>query len=232
MSPKLILALDYENQPMAMSLVEQLDPTLCALKVGSEMYTKLGPNFIKRLIERQFKVFLDLKYHDIPNTVARACRAAQDLGVWMMSLHAFGGLKMMKAAREAIESQGGGNRPLLVAVTLLTSMESKELLSLGIDHSLETQVGLLAQLAKKSGLDGVVSAALEVPTIKLMCGEDFLTVSPGIRLQTDPLFDQARVTTPEAAMELGTNYIVVGRPITHAKEPLQAIQAFLLRMKR
>lgn len=230
MSPKIIIALDYDTQPMAMDLVEQLDPSLCALKVGSEMFTFLGPRFIRSLTEQQFNVFLDLKFHDIPNTVARACKVASDLGVWMINVHALGGLKMMEAAREAMHSFGD-SRPLLIAVTVLTSMNAKEFSSLELNKSIETQVDILARLAQQAGLDGVVSSAFEVPRIKSVCGDDFLTITPGIRLLSNTKDDQERVVTPKEAIQLGSDYLVVGRPITRAADPAKALQDFLLQIK-
>lgn len=231
MTPNLIIALDFDTQPMAMALVDQLDPTLCALKVGSELFTLLGPDFIRRLVDQQFKVFLDLKFHDIPTTVARACKAAADLGVWMMNVHASGGLPMMEAAKTAIH-QYGDSRPLLIAVTVLTSMSPNDFSTFEINKSIETQVDLLAQLAKKAGLDGVVCSALEVPKIKAMCGETFLAITPGIRLAADSLDDQVRVVTPELAIKAGSDYLVVGRPITRASDPSQALQLFLSKIKQ
>jgi orotidine-5'-phosphate decarboxylase len=215
---------------MAMALVEQLDPSLCALKVGSEMFTLLGPHFINKLVEQQFNVFLDLKFHDIPNTVARACKVAADLGVWMINVHALGGLKMMDAASAAIRGFGN-SRPLLIAVTVLTSMDSKEFSTLELSQSIETQVEVLARLAKQAGLDGVVSSAFEVPKIKSVCGDDFLTITPGIRLLSNLKDDQERVVTPKEAIHLGSDYLVVGRPITRAENPANALQGFLLQMK-
>lgn len=211
MSSKLIVALDFHTEDEALSLIEKLDPQQCALKVGNELFTLFGTQFVKRLILRQFKVFLDLKFHDIPNTVSQACKAAADLGVWMMNVHAAGGASMMHAARDAIESYGAA-RPLLIAVTVLTSFNQNELSAIGINIPIIEQVKKLAVLAKESGLDGVVCSAQEVKVIKSICGTQFLTVTPGIRLETSPKDDQSRVMTPKQAMETGSNYLVIGRP--------------------
>ena len=231
MTIKLIVALDFDNQPAAMTLVDRLDPTLCALKVGNEMFTLLGPDFVRSLVARQFKVFLDLKFHDIPNTVARACNASADLGVWMLNVHASGGLAMMKAAREALVTYGP-LRPLLIAVTVLTSMSADELLLSGLNQSLENRVSDLARLALAAELDGVVSSALEVPSIKAACGQKFLTITPGIRLRNDSQDDQSRVITPEQAIKAGSDYLVVGRPITRANQPARVVDELLAMIKK
>lgn len=229
-SIKLIIALDFDNLPSALTLIDQLDPKLCAVKVGSEMFTLFGTDFVKTLINRQFKVFLDLKFHDIPNTVARACTAAADLGVWMLNVHASGGLAMMQAAHKAIASYGP-TRPLLIAVTVLTSMQANDLLTIGVQRSLDQQVCQLALLAKEAQLDGVVSSALEVQAIKASCGKHFLTITPGIRLPTDALNDQARVITPEQALKAGSDYLVIGRPITQATHPAKVVLDLLSRLR-
>lgn len=226
MTPKLIVALDFSDHKAAMTLVDQLDPKQCALKVGSEMFTLFGPDFVKTLVAKQFKVFLDLKFHDIPNTVARACKASADLGVWMLNVHASGGLSMMLAAREALVSYGY-SRPLLIAVTVLTSMNAVELLASGIQQPLEQRVCALASLAKEASLDGVVSSAHEVPAIKAACGQNFITVTPGIRLSSDNQDDQARIITPERAIKAGSDYLVVGRPITQANKPAHVVRDLL-----
>ncbi len=223
----LIIALDYDSQNDALALVDQLDPTDCALKIGSEMYTLFGPALVKLLIGRGFKIFLDLKFHDIPNTVARACAASADMGVWMLNVHAAGGFAMMAAAQQAIAGYGQ-DRPLLIAVTVLTSMGEIELAAcLGVAKPLNEHVVYLAKCAKDAGLDGVVCSALEVPMIKTACGVDFLAVTPGIRMATDSQDDQVRVITPQLALKAGSNYLVVGRPITRSAHPQQAVNAFL-----
>ncbi|KTC79710.1 orotidine-5'-phosphate decarboxylase [Legionella cherrii] len=218
MTPKLIVALDFDNEHAALSLIEKLDPKSCALKVGSELFTLFGTDFVKQLVKRQFKVFLDLKFHDIPNTVANACKAGAELGVWMMNVHASGGVSMMQAARRAVDAYGA-NRPLLIAVTVLTSFNQTELTSIGINTPIMEHVKKLAILTKESGLDGVVSSAQEVNLIKRACGDQFITVTPGIRLTDDANDDQSRVMTPEQAIKEGSDYLVVGRPITQSLNP-------------
>ena len=224
--PKIVIALDYANAKEALNFVEQLDPTLCRLKVGKELFTAAGPQLVEALVAKGFGVFLDLKFHDIPNTVARACKASADLGVWMLNVHASGGLPMMLAAREALLSYGK-SRPLLIAVTVLTSMNAAELRATGIHEPLEQRVCALARLAKDAALDGVVSSAHEVPAIKAACGHDFITVTPGIRLASENPDDQARIITPELAIKAGSDYLVVGRPITQASSPAQVVSNLL-----
>lgn len=221
------MALDFPNQNEALALVEKLNPSQCALKVGSEMFTLFGTDFVNKLIKMGFKVFLDLKFHDIPNTVAQACRACAELGVWMINLHAAGGLTMMNAAKKAIEPYGA-KRPLLIAVTVLTSMGEADLPAIGLNSSVEHQVNRLATLAHQAELDGVVCSAYEVPMIKKSCGQSFLTVTPGIRLLGDKKDDQTRVMTPLHAIELGSDFLVVGRSITAAQEPAKVVQDLLL----
>lgn len=230
MNSRLIVALDFDNQLKALELIDQLDPSLCALKVGSEMFTRFGPNFVWQLVDRQYRVFLDLKFHDIPNTVAQACKAAADLGVWMVNVHASGGMAMMHAARQSLEVYGV-SRPLLIAVTVLTSMSQTEMTRMGVTGELHDRVQQLAGLARDAGLDGVVSSALEVARLKSVCGADFLTVTPGIRLATDSVDDQVRICTPDQAIRAGSDFLVVGRPITRADDPAQAVREFLLLMK-
>jgi len=226
MTVKLIVALDFDNQNSALNLIDKLDPQYCALKVGSEMFTHFGTEFVRSLVSRSFKVFLDLKFHDIPNTVANACKACADLGVWMINVHAQGGMKMMQAARKAVETYGN-DRPLLIAVTVLTSFTEDELRSIGVHHSVMDQVKSLASLAKEAGLDGVVSSAHEVKTIKNHCGSDFVTVTPGIRLSDNPKDDQSRIMTPQQAILEGSDYLVIGRPITQAADPASVVSAIL-----
>lgn len=223
---QLIVALDFDTLPLAMKLIDQLDPQWCALKVGSEMFTLFGTDFVKTLVKRQFKVFLDLKFHDIPHTVAQACKASADLGVWMMNVHALGGLDMMQSAQNALCSYGP-SRPLLIAVTVLTSMDTAAFYATGIGGTLEERVKTLALSALEAKLDGVVSSAHEVPMIKSACGDDFLCITPGIRSLKNPMDDQARVMTPEQAIKTGSNYLVIGRPITQALNPVQVIQDIL-----
>ncbi|CDZ79169.1 Orotidine 5'-phosphate decarboxylase [Legionella massiliensis] len=226
MNSKLIVALDFADQNEALTLVEQLDPTDCALKVGSEMFCLFGTDFVRRLVKMGFKIFLDLKFYDIPNTVAQACRACAELEVWMINVHASGGFNMMQAARKAIESFGG-NRPLLTAVTVLTSMGPQDLPAIGLHSPIDEQVERLAQLTLSAGLDGVVCSAYEVPLIKKVCGQSFLTVTPGIRLSGDNKNDQTRVMTPDQAIGLGSDFLVVGRSITAAEKPAQVVEDIL-----
>ncbi|HAU1300888.1 TPA: orotidine-5'-phosphate decarboxylase [Legionella pneumophila] len=226
MTPKLIVALDFDNQDNALQLVDKLDQNHCALKVGSELFTLLGPQFVKELVRREFKVFLDLKFHDIPNTVAKACHSAAELGVWMINVHAIGGLRMLQAARESLKTYGK-DRPLLIAVTVLTSFEEGELASVGISNTLPEQATHLAMLAREAGLDGVVSSAHEVKIIKQKCGENFITVTPGIRLPNNLKDDQSRVMTPQQAIREGSDFLVIGRPITQASNPHEVVSALL-----
>lgn len=222
MTAKLIVALDFAEQTRALHLVEKLDPAVCHLKVGSELFTSGGPQLVKQLVDRQFKVFLDLKWHDIPNTVAHACQAGADLGVWMMNVHAMGGLAMMQAARKVLEGYGQ-QRPLLIAVTVLTSWAPEDLPTIGLKSSLLEQVMQLAVLTQAAELDGVVSSPHEVQFIKDQLGADFITVTPGIRLDDRVTDDQVRVMTPKHASKTGTDYLVIGRPITQASHPEQVV---------
>lgn len=224
--PKIIVALDFNTLDSAWVLVNQLNPEQCCLKVGSEMFTNFGTDFVKALIDKKFKVFLDLKFHDIPNTVAQSCIAAAELGVWMVNVHAAGGKKMMEAARTAIQPYGA-LRPILIAVTVLTSFQQHDLCSIGVLKPLDEHVLQLANLAKDSGLDGIVCSALEVSKIKKTCGSSFLTITPGIRLPEDSNDDQSRVVTPAKALELGSDYLVVGRSITRSLNPKQSIATLL-----
>lgn len=224
MTSKIIVALDYEKESDALALVDQIDPSLCRLKVGKEMFTTLGINFVKQLHQRNFDVFLDLKYHDIPNTVARAVRSAADLGVWMVDLHASGGLRMMEEAKRILEPYGK-EAPLLIAVTVLTSMEDLDLLQIGINASPMEQVLRLAHLTQRAGLDGVVCSPQEVEILRNACGEDFKLVTPGIRPIGADFGDQRRVMTPTAAIRAGSDYLVIGRPITKADNPAEVLRS-------
>ncbi len=226
MSPKLIVAFDFDNQNQALSLADQLDPTICAIKIGSEMFTHFGAPIVKQIVDRKFKVFLDLKFHDIPNTVAKACKAAADLGVWMTNVHASGGEKMMSAARDALDVYGN-ERPILIAVTVLTCFNQMELHSVGVKISLSEQVNHLAALAQNSGLDGVVCSPHEAKAIKELCGVSFLTVTPGVRLKQDSVDDQQRIMSPGEAVREGSDYLVIGRPITHAENPVEKVKIIL-----
>ena len=224
MTSKIIVALDYEKEAEALALVDQIDPNLCRLKVGKEMFTTLGMNFVKQLHQRNFDVFLDLKYHDIPNTVARAVRSAADLGVWMVDLHASGGLRMMEEAKRILEPYGK-DAPLLIAVTVLTSMEDLDLLQIGINASPMEQVLRLAHLTQRAGLDGVVCSPQEVEILRNACGEDFKLVTPGIRPIGADFGDQRRVMAPTAAIRAGSDYLVIGRPITKANNPVEVLRS-------
>ena len=224
MTSKIIVALDYEKEAEALALVDQIDPSLCRLKVGKVMFTTLVINFVIQLHQRNFDVFLDLKYHDIPNTVARAVRSAADLGVWMVDLHASGGLRMMEEAKRILEPYGK-DAPLLIAVTVLTSMEDLDLLQIGINASPMEQVLRLAHLTQRAGLDGVVCSPQEVEILRNACGEEFKLVTPGIRPIGADFGDQRRVMTPTAAIRAGSDYLVIGRPITKADNPAEVLRS-------
>ncbi|XKH01086.1 orotidine-5'-phosphate decarboxylase [Marinobacter nauticus] len=222
--PKIIVALDFPSQDPALALVDQLDPKKCRLKVGKELFTRSGPQLVEALQGRGFEVFLDLKFHDIPNTTSAAVAAAADLGVWMVNVHASGGEKMMTACRERLEPFGK-DKPLLIAVTVLTSMTAEDLAGIGIPNSPEAQVSRLATLTRNSGLDGVVCSAQEAPRLKKEQGEEFQLVTPGIRPLTADKGDQQRIMTPTDALKAGSDYLVIGRPITQASDPLAALEA-------
>lgn len=221
-----VVALDFENKAAALNLVSQLDPGLCRLKVGKEMFTHFGPTLVQELQSRKFDVFLDLKFHDIPNTVAKAVKAAADLGVWMVNVHASGGSRMMSAARESLVSYGT-EKPHLIAVTVLTSMEQSDLTELGITLTPQQQVIKLANLTQQAGLDGVVCSAQEATLLKQQFGKDFMLVTPGIRPTSSAQDDQRRVMTPAQALQAGVDYMVIGRPITKAAQPLDALHAIV-----
>ncbi|OJT00180.1 orotidine-5'-phosphate decarboxylase [Marinobacter nauticus] len=222
--PKIIVALDFPSQNPALALADQLDPAKCRLKVGKELFTRSGPELVKSLQGRGFDVFLDLKFHDIPNTTSAAVAAAADLGVWMVNVHASGGEKMMVACRERLESFGA-DKPLLIAVTVLTSMSDSDLAGIGITGSAEAHVSRLATLTKNCGLDGVVCSAQEAPRLKAEQGADFQLITPGIRPLTADKGDQQRIMTPTDALKAGSDYLVIGRPITRAPDPLAALEA-------
>lgn len=220
--PKIIVALDFNNREQAEQLIAKLDPTLCIVKVGKEMFTLYGPEWVKYLVERGFKVFLDLKFHDIPNTVAKACAAAAELGVWMINVHASGGEKMMRAAADALKPYGD-KRPLLIAVTILTSMDATQYSSVGYQRELKQQVIFLAEQSKQAGLDGVVCSAQEAEELTQRLGSEFLKITPGIRPAGSEIGDQSRIMTPQKALKAGASYLVIGRPITQAPDPLKAL---------
>lgn len=218
---RVVVALDFAEAKSALALVERLTPDACRLKVGKELFTAAGPAFVETLVQRGFDVFLDLKFHDIPNTVAQACKAAARLGIWMLNVHALGGRTMLQAAREAVES--GQRRPHLIAVTVLTSMAQADLREVGIAAGPLQEALMLAGLARESGLDGVVCSAHEAAQIRDLFGEGFLRVTPGIRLADDDAGDQKRVMTPLLALQSGASHLVIGRPVTRAQDPLQVL---------
>ena len=218
---KIILALDFPERKQVDSLVERLEPSQCRLKVGKELFTRFGPEVVESLTKKGFDVFLDLKYHDIPNTVAQACLAAASLGVWMLNVHALGGRRMMAAARQALDNCN--QSPLLIAVTILTSMQADELPEIGLEALPSVAVDRLALLAKEEGLDGVVCSAWEAERLSQQCGTEFSLVTPGIRLAGDAKDDQRRVMTPVDALRVGAHYLVVGRSITQAEDPLKKL---------
>ena len=221
--PKVLVALDYADEKQAFHLIDQLQPELCRLKVGKEMFTHLGPQFIEKIHNKGFQVFLDLKYHDIPNTVARACEAAADMGVWMLNVHALGGRRMMEAAANALAKKS--DRPYLIAVTVLTSMSAEDLVELGIQQSPADLALHLAQMAKDSALDGVVCSAQEAAAMRKNLGNEFLLVTPGIRPSGSAADDQRRIMTPVDAMRAGSSYLVIGRPITQSDDPVSVLRA-------
>lgn len=221
-SSKIIVALDYDHQDSALSLVDQLDPSHCRLKVGKELFTIAGPGLVKELVLRGFDIFLDLKFHDIPTTVAKAVSAAADLGVWMINIHASGGSRMMIAAKESL--QNSGSNALLIGVTVLTSMDDSDLKEIGVQRGASLQVLNLAHMSKNFGLDGVVCSAKEAKSLKAALGQDFKLVTPGIRVGSDVADDQKRIVTPPKAIALGSDYLVIGRPITLAKDPLAKLK--------
>lgn len=219
--PKVIVALDFADATSALDLAQCLDPALCRVKVGKELYTAAGPALVERLTTRGFGVFLDLKFHDIPNTAAAACRAAAGLGVWMLNVHACGGRAMLEASRAALPS--GASAPKLIAVTLLTSLGAADLAQIGMSGTPEEVVLRLATLAADCGLDGVVCSAREAAVLRTRLGDAFLRVTPGIRLAHATADDQQRVMTPAQAIAAGASYLVIGRPITRAPDPLQVL---------
>ena len=219
---KIIVALDYALATSALALVDRLEPSLCRLKIGKELFTASGPKLLEQLMQRNFEVFLDLKFHDIPNTTAQACKVAASLGVWMVNVHALGGRKMLEAAAEAVIHSA--QRPKLVAVTMLTSMGQHDLADIGINATPAEMVLRLATLARDSGLNGVVCSAQEAALLRKKCGMGFCLVTPGIRPVQVSADDQARIMTPRAALQAGSNYLVIGRPVTQAADPLQALR--------
>ena len=218
---RIIVSLDFDNDISALELVEKLDKSRCRLKIGKELFTRSGPNLVEKFVKDGFDVFLDLKFHDIPNTVAKACVAAADLGVWMVNVHASGGQQMLESAREAIIKNT--HQPLLIGVTVLTSLSAEDLQGIGLETTPEQQVLRLANLSNAAGLDGVVCSAKEITTLRGHLSSDFKLVTPGIRPAGVAQDDQKRVMTPKQAIVAGSDYLVIGRPITQAEDPLQAL---------
>jgi orotidine-5'-phosphate decarboxylase len=224
--PRIVVAMDFDNAGQCIAMAKRLSPQDCRLKVGKELFTACGPQIVEQLMTLGFEVFLDLKFHDIPNTTANAVKAAAELGVWMVNVHASGGERMMIAAREILE-QRSGKRPLLIAVTVLTSMDATDLIGVGIDRSPEEHVMKLAQLTQRCGLDGIVCSAQEASLMRTSFGSDFCLVTPGIRLDSSPVDDQRRTLTPVAAIAAGSSYLVIGRPITQSVDPVATCQAII-----
>ncbi|WP_354690662.1 orotidine-5'-phosphate decarboxylase [Phytobacter sp. RSE-02] len=222
-SSPIVVALDYDNRDKALAFVDRIDPSDCRLKVGKEMFTLFGPQLVRDLQQRGFDVFLDLKFHDIPNTAAHAVKAAADLGVWMVNIHASGGARMMTAAKEAL-IPFGNDAPLLIAVTVLTSMEASDLQGLGITATPAEYAERLAGLTQQCGLDGVVCSAQEAVRFKAAFGQQFKLVTPGIRPQGSEVGDQRRIMTPEQALAAGVDYMVIGRPVTQSADPAQTLR--------
>ena len=224
----IIVALDFPTADAALALAAQLDPRQCRLKVGKELFTRCGPTIVEALQAKGFEVFLDLKFHDIPNTTAMAVKAAAELGVWMVNVHCSGGLRMMAACRETLE-QINGPKPLLIGVTVLTSMEREDLAGIGLDIEPQAQVLRLAGLAQQAGLDGLVCSAQEASALKA-AHPQLQLVTPGIRPAGSAQDDQRRILTPAQALQAGSDYLVIGRPISQASNPQQALAAVLAQL--
>jgi orotidine-5'-phosphate decarboxylase len=227
---KVVVALDFDKKADALSFVDKVLPTDCRLKVGKEMFTYFGPDFVKQLTNKGFDVFLDLKFHDIPNTVAKAVTAAADLGVWMVNVHASGGSEMMTKAKSALD-QFGEQPPLLTAVTVLTSMSESDLQGIGINRTPAEQVIHLASLTQRCGLDGVVCSAWEAESLKQLLGKSFKLITPGIRPAGSVSDDQKRIMTPQQAINVGVDYLVIGRPITKSINPREVLNEINLSIK-
>jgi orotidine-5'-phosphate decarboxylase len=226
LDPRIVVAMDFDNADQCLAMAKRLSPSNCRLKVGKELFTACGPKIVEQLMSLGFEIFLDLKFHDIPSTTSKAVKAAAELGVWMVNVHASGGERMMITAREILE-QRTGKRPLLIAVTVLTSMEANDLAGIGIEGSPEEQVMRLADLTRKCGLDGIVCSAQESALMRSQFGRDFCLVTPGIRLDTSPFDDQRRTLTPAAAVSAGSSYLVIGRPITQSPNPSDTCQSII-----
>lgn len=221
--PRIVVAVDLPSRVQALELADRLDPSLCRLKIGKESFTRSGPALVEELQRRGFEIFLDLKFHDIPNTVASACRAAAELGVWMVNVHASGGRRMMEAAADAVS--GFKRRPLLIAVTILTSLSEPELEEVGFTAGLAATVNRLSTLTQASGLDGVVCSPWEAAALRRNLGDNFVLVTPGVRPTGSSVDDQHRIMTPREAIDQGASYLVVGRPITRAEHPEAVLRA-------
>lgn len=219
---RIIVPLDFDNEAKALEMARRLDPSLCRLKIGKELFTRCGPGVVEQVQGLGFEVFLDLKFHDIPNTVAQAVKAAASMGVWMVNVHASGGRAMLSAARHAVE-QCRGAKPILTAVTVLTSLGEQDLEEIGFSLGSAGLVARLASLSKECGMDGVVCSAAETSMLKTRLGKDFLTVTPGIRPLNSVKGDQKRVVTPSDAVAAGSDYLVIGRPITQSDDPLSTL---------
>ncbi|MBT0726370.1 orotidine-5'-phosphate decarboxylase [Rosenbergiella australiborealis] len=230
-SSPVIVALDFDNLNSALALADQIDPQSCRLKIGKEMFTRYGPEVIHALHRRHFELFLDLKFHDIPNTVAKAVSAAADLGVWMVNVHAGGGARMMEAAQQALDKFGSA-APHLIAVTVLTSMDQADLTGLGITDTPSEHATKLARLAKSCGVEGVVCSAHEAVQFKQHFGQDFLLVTPGIRPEGSDKGDQRRIMTPAQAVSAGVDYMVIGRPITQSPDPEASLKTILASLEQ
>lgn len=222
--PRIVVAMDFDNGNDCLSMAKRLSPHSCRLKVGKELFTACGPGIVEQIMGLGFEVFLDLKFHDIPNTTAKAVKAAANLGVWMVNVHASGGERMMLAAREILE-QSTAKRPLLIGVTVLTSMDDTDLRDIGVPSSAAEQVARLAGLTQRCGLDGIVCSAQEARDLRNVLGDTFCLVTPGIRLENSPKDDQRRTLTPVEAMHAGSSYLVIGRPITQAQDPVAVCEA-------
>lgn len=228
MSSPIIVALDYDTKEEALLMARQLSPQLCRLKVATTLYTRYGPSIIEALQSLGFDIFLDLKFHDIPQQVFGACRQAARMGVWMLTIHCAGGEEMMVAARDAVKAGASAtDRPLVVGVTVLTSLSTEDLSQVGISNNIISTVEKMAELAHFSGIDGVVSSAAEAKVIREKIGHEFLSVTPGIRLIDDANDDQKRVMTPEKAIKMGSDYLVIGRSITRSPHPAETVETIL-----
>ncbi|AKQ33571.1 orotidine-5'-phosphate decarboxylase [Candidatus Coxiella mudrowiae] len=230
--PKIIVSIDADTRDQAYEEVSSLDPQLCHLKIGNILFTRYGPSLVEELMHKGYQIFLDLKFHDIPQTVIGACRAAALLGVWMINIHILGGRTMLETVVDSLQNVAIAKKPLLIGVTVLTSLDSNDLKTLGINDDLSVVVSRMAMLAKESGLNGVVCSAHEVSALRKQLGSNFLLVTPGIRLAMDQKNDQKRTITPEAAIKAGSNYLVIGRPITQSRNRRETLQRITNSIKK